>query len=576
MVGQEGPRDIVKVFLAYFHRLIHFDRILVLKAGVLSMLASLLESIGLLLLIPLLGMAGLTATGEATGQYGTWSVPFGLPGVTLGLFDAIALFVGLITCQSLIVRWRAQSQHELRTRFTDHLRHTLYAALTRCAWDRFSRFHSADFSHVLTSDVQRVNQGTSFLLQLLAAALMMAGYLLVATGLSWQATLAALAMGSVLWWTLRSYNHHASVSGQRLSQANRLLHLQLQEHLAAMKWIKAHGESAHSIRHLDQQLSTLREEMTGFNDAYLRVQMLYRIGGAIALGGLTYVSLAWLNLPLTHLLVLIVIFARMLPLLSQLQGGYQQMLHMLPAYTAWQTLVDTCEAHADPEQPAAEPLRWSRDIVFDQVVYAHHEATTPLNIPRLVIPAGQTTAIIGPSGAGKSTLLDLLAGLLHPQSGRILIDGQPLNRDQLPAWRKQIAYVTQESLLFEGTIRENLCWNDQAMTADALWQALDAASAGQFVRALPQGLNTRIGERGIRLSGGERQRIALARALLRHPQLLILDEATSALDVENERIIKETLKTLHGQMTIVVVAHRPETIDGADRIIRVEGFHLAG
>jgi ATP-binding cassette subfamily C protein len=188
----------------------------------------------------------------------------------------------------------------------------------------------------------------------------------------------------------------------------------------------------------------------------------------------------------------------------------------------------------------------------------------------LVIYAQQTTAIVGSSGAGKSTLADLLMGLLTPDAGEILIDGQPLEPQQIHSWRPSVAYVPQETFLFHDTVRANLLWTRPQASDEELWQILRLAAADQFVAELPDSLDTVVGDRGVRLSGGERQRLALARALLRHPSLLLLDEATSALDNENEQRIQLALDELHGELSIVVIAHRLSTIRHADQIVVID------
>ncbi len=176
----------------------------------------------------------------------------------------------------------------------------------------------------------------------------------------------------------------------------------------------------------------------------------------------------------------------------------------------------------------------------------------------------------GPSGAGKSTLADLIAGLLIPTSGTISCDDISLEGEIRSAWRKNIAYITQEVYLFHDTIRHNLSWVKKDVSDTTIWKMLESAAAAEFVTRLPQGLDTVIGDRGIRLSGGERQRLALARALLSQPQLLILDEATSALDHENERKIQQALEQLQGKLTIIIIAHRKTSIEHVDHLVELK------
>ena len=196
-----------------------------------------------------------------------------------------------------------------------------------------------------------------------------------------------------------------------------------------------------------------------------------------------------------------------------------------------------------------------------------------LNGVDLAIPAGRTTAVVGPSGAGKSTVADMVVGLLMPTSGRITIDGVPLAGAHIPPWRRRLGYVNQDTFLFHESIRENLRIVRPDATDEQLWTALHNASAA-FVEALPDGLDTVVGDRGVRLSGGERQRIALARALLRNPTMLILDEATSALDPENERVIQHAIERMAGQLTILVIAHRLASVRSADVIHVMEAGHV--
>jgi ATP-binding cassette, subfamily C, bacterial len=192
----------------------------------------------------------------------------------------------------------------------------------------------------------------------------------------------------------------------------------------------------------------------------------------------------------------------------------------------------------------------------------------------LTIEAGKTTAIVGPSGAGKSTIADLVMGLLMPTRGRVLVDEMQLGSELMRSWREQIGYVAQDTFLFNDTVRSNLLWACPKAGEEGIWQALELAAAAGFVSELPDGLETVLGDRGVRLSGGERQRLALTRALLREPSLLILDEATSALDSENERRIQNAIDGLHGSVTILVITHRLSTIRRADVIHVLEGGRL--
>jgi ATP-binding cassette subfamily C protein len=193
----------------------------------------------------------------------------------------------------------------------------------------------------------------------------------------------------------------------------------------------------------------------------------------------------------------------------------------------------------------------------------------------LTIPAGKLTAICGPSGAGKTTISDMVLGLIRPDSGAVLVDGVALDKVDMKAWRHQIGYVPQEILLFNDTILTNVTLGDPNYTEAAAESALRAADVWEFVTSLPNGLRNIAGERGLMVSGGQRQRIALARALLRKPRLLVLDEPTTALDPQVERAICATLRSLVGDVTVLVVSHQPAVIDIADLVYRVNEGRVA-
>lgn len=189
----------------------------------------------------------------------------------------------------------------------------------------------------------------------------------------------------------------------------------------------------------------------------------------------------------------------------------------------------------------------------------------------MVIPAGSSVGIIGASGSGKTTAVDLLLGLLKPQSGGVFTDGMDIHEDYY-GWLSHLSYIPQTIYMLDDTIRANIAFGQRRDSIDEVkvWKAVEEAQLKEFIQSLPQGLETKIGERGVRLSGGQRQRIGIARALYTDPELVIFDEATSALDNGTEAAIMESINSLHGQKTLVIIAHRLTTIEECDFIFRVE------
>ena len=205
-------------------------------------------------------------------------------------------------------------------------------------------------------------------------------------------------------------------------------------------------------------------------------------------------------------------------------------------------------------------------VVFDEVVFAYGGKTATLQGVSLEAKPGQTIALVGPTGAGKSTAINLLTRFYETDGGSITIDGQSIHDVSKPSLRRSMGYVTQESFLFNGTVRDNLVIAKRDATDAELWAVLHAANAEEFVRRLPEQLDTQVGERGVRLSVGEKQRVSIARALLKNPPILLLDEATASVDTETERLIQQALERLMVNRTSLVIAHRLSTVRHADRI----------
>jgi ATP-binding cassette subfamily C protein len=295
----------------------------------------------------------------------------------------------------------------------------------------------------------------------------------------------------------------------------------------------------------------------------------WSVTAAAALCGFLWFTAGQRGVQGAELALLALIFLRLASRMMSIQSSLQQLARTLPIFEAYQQLLDTlCHRPEGQSTSAPHPPRPLRqELTLEAVNYRYPGSEVDvLQALDLNLKAGKTIALCGPSGAGKSTLADLCLGMLQPTSGRVLLDQQPLANDSLAGWRQAVAYVPQDVFLFNDTLRRNLTFLAPAASDEELWQALASAAAKDLVKALPQQLDTVVGERGVRLSGGERQRIALARALLRQPSLLVLDEATSSLDSHNERLVRQAIDNLHGTMTILVIAHRLSTIRHADQI----------
>ncbi len=537
----------------------------------LMLLVAGLEGAGLMLLAPMLELAGVTGSAHAGPASRVMSVFVAL-GLTPSLTMVLCLYLALIAVHS-VLSWKMSTlTSELQLGFVDRLRQRLFDGIGAAEWAFMARTHSSEFSHALTVDIGRIQDAVYSSLQILTTAIMTLGYAATAFYLSPALTIGTIGTGGVLLLFLRRHHRNSYKLGEGLTASTQRVHENIGEYLAGLKLAKSGNVQARLSARFSEDMHEARDSSVAFMRRYSVSRGLFRVGGAAVLCVFVYVSLVLAAIPVATVLALAFIFTRLFPYLSQIQQSYELLMHALPAYHSYSTMCVRCEQEAEP---AAEdrPYVFSREIVFKQVGYrpdtSDGDIVTEIN---LAIPVYSTTALIGPSGAGKSTLADLLAGLLAPTAGSIMVDDRELTDRR--AWRERVAYVPQETFLFNTSVRENLLWTTPEANDEMLWDALEHAAAAEFVRALPQGLDTVLGERGIRLSGGERQRLAIARALLRKPFLLVLDEATSALDRDNEIHIQTTLSKLHRQLTILLIAHRPATIMCADRVATLQNGRL--
>ncbi len=289
-----------------------------------------------------------------------------------------------------------------------------------------------------------------------------------------------------------------------------------------------------------------------------------------------------LNEMITQLGVLAVVAIKLMPSANKLSTYINNIAYYEPSLTAVEDII-ICSHQKDVDtdilflKKEIEPMDFSKEVKLENITYRY--PNTEVNIlenASVSIPIGKSIGFIGPSGAGKSTTVDILLGLLEPQKGKVTVDGIDI-RTNLPGWYARIGYVPQMIFMLDDTIRNNVAYgvDEKDIDEEQVWYALREAQMDEFVRGLPDGLDTSIGERGVRISGGQRQRLGIARALYTEPEIMIFDEATSALDNDTESAIMEAIERLHGKKTLVIIAHRLTTIEKCDAVYRVEelGFH---
>jgi ATP-binding cassette subfamily C protein len=536
----------------------------------LVLASSVLDGLGLLLLVPLLELVNGQAATPALG----WLLRRGLQP---RLEVVLLAFVALMLVRAALSRRRERQMLTLRLDHVESLRRRLEHALAHAPWAWLAGIGHARVLHLLLDQLGRVNQGGHQLMQLLSGSGMALAGLAVAFGLAPGWTALLLLPLAVLVWTLRGRLAAAARMGAGMSQGQRAGLASARDFLAGLKLVKAHAAESRYLAEFEQRTLALRRQQEHFGAHQSSTRGRFEAGGAVLLAALLYGAATWGRLGLPQLLLIVLVFARLLPLLRDGQLQLQMLAHMLPAFVDLQDMIARCRAHAEPQAAAAgaveEALPLQEALRLERVSFRHAEAEADnLHEVSLVLKARTTTALMGASGAGKTTLADIAAGLLPAASGEVRVDGRSLRDPQtLARWRRSVAYVAQDTVLIEGSVRDNLCWLGGPRSDEALWSALEQADAAGFVAALAGGLDHRLGERGEGLSGGERQRLALARALLLQPALLILDEVTSQLDPASEARVLAALGRLRGRVTVLMIAHRAAVAAQADRVVLIEG-----
>lgn len=545
------------------------SRRLVLRLALLQIAAALTEGVGLVLLVPLLSaLAGPSAAEAGPLARAAASLGHSLPAL-------LGLFVLLVALRAGLVMARSRAALTLELALVDGLRQRAWQALLGAEWRLLQGLRRSDQASLLITNLDRVGQGVNQLLLATTTVVTLLALGLAALAIYPLFALGALLAGGLVLLAYRGLRSQAARLGEALGAIWDRVHGALDQALGALRSIKILGREAEAEAEVMAGFTELGAARQAYQTGQALGQFLLQTGGAAALALLVWLVLTQGHIALAAVLPLIAVFARALPLLGTLQEAWQQWRYAAPALAAAEAQIAALRAAAEAPPTTAPAPSLSREARLEGVTlhYAGQAAPALADVT-LAIPAGQITALVGPSGAGKSSVADLLAGLLGPDRGTVTIDGAVLDAAAQRAWRGQVAYIDQDPLLLAATLRDNLRWAAPGVSDAQLWAALEQAAAAGFVRALPDDLDTRLGDGGRRLSGGERQRLMLARALLRGPGLLILDEATSALDAENEAAIAAALGRLRGQMTIVLIAHRGALLDLADQVIRLENGRM--
>ncbi|TRZ65340.1 MAG: lipid A export permease/ATP-binding protein MsbA [Rhodocyclaceae bacterium] len=410
---------------------------------------------------------------------------------------------------------------------------------------------------------------TNVLTALVRDSLTILGLLAYLLYLDWRLTLIALAVGPLIVAVVRLFGTRLRAASRRGYSAMGLISHILEETIGAHKVVKVFGGQRYETQRFEDVSKEFRQAAMRESMAASATVPLTQVASATALAIIIYVAL--LQSADSHITVggFVSFITAMLMLLSPVKRLTEVNAPLQRGLTAAENIFGLLDQPAEEDHGRTVLPRARGEIRFDAVSFSYADVQRPaLHEVSLHVPAGQTVALVGPSGSGKSTLVSLLPRFYQPGRGNILIDGHDTQSLTLESLRANIALVSQDVVLFNDSVAANIAYGSSSGASEAeIIAAAHAAHAWEFICQMPRGLQTTVGENGVKLSGGQRQRLAIARAFLKNAPILILDEATSALDSESERQIQSALEQLIQGRTTLVIAHRLSTVEHADRIV---------
>lgn len=566
-IGQQTWRMLESLFRRYPGR-----SVTVLLA---LLVASLLDGLGLSTLLSMISLTTRTGqTDVAMDADSELSLPERMiDGMfsSIGLEPTLPLLLGLgivliLFKTGIVLLANRQVGYAVAQVATD-LRLDLLRAVVSSRWRYYLSKSVGALANAMATEAQRASEG--YMHAAVMSAQLITGTIYIALGLmiSWRVTLGAMMLALIVLGALNLLVTKAGRAGRKQTGLLKLILAVMTDQLAAIKPLKAMAR--------ENQFDTLISSQTRELNRALRKQVFTKEamkalqeGTIVILAAIgLFIMLVLMDMELAAVMILIFLLARVVTLLSKAQRSWQHMAISESAYWSLIEAMEEASAEREPERGRLKPdLQTS--IRLEQVSFSH-PGHPVFREQSLEIPHGMLTVITGPSGSGKTTLIDLVAGLLHPDAGTVWIDDVDLREIDHRAWRENIGYVPQEALLINESVFDNIALGAADMTREQVTEALRKADALEFVEQMDGGLDARVGERGGHLSGGQRQRLALARALVHGPSLLILDEVTSNLDATAERVVLQSIEHLKGELTMIAVTHHPPMLALADLAISV-------
>ncbi len=541
-------------------------RLKVWMAVLLGGLGALAEGAALAMLLPILSSQSAT-TGAVFASRPDINIQSGMSVALVGfVLLAIAATAVRYLTDALTLRIKTDIEIKARRDMTN--------ALMNMSWPRFMHLNQGDISKALVVEGLQIGSGVQQLIGGLSAGLAALCYFAVAMAVSLPVASMAAAFAGLIFVVHRFASKRTQESATDLSKLSSEIGDASAAIFGNLKYFRSTGFEEVAKQRAHDVFDRFAQAYLDANIQPPRSRALIEAMGALFIAVFLAAQMFVFRGSAVEALIALAIFYRMAPRLLTLQNSLLQATSVVSWLHTFEKRLSLARKHADRPVDTGHTPSLSREIRVDGVTFAYPEAPAALSGITIEVPRGAHVALVGTSGSGKSTLVDLISGLLTPQAGRVLIDGEDLSSCNQQAWRRRIGIVMQDAMLLNDTVARNVAFGDSTPNEERVIECLQLANAWEFVSRFAQGIHEPIAERGARLSGGQRQRLAIARALYHRPALLILDEATSALDSGSEREFQAAIESLEGKLTILSIAHRLNTIRRAHRIYVLRDGHV--